>query len=41
MRKYDNEMFIEFVRSNNIKTADDLNSVFRERYKSVNTQNLL
>lgn len=28
MRKYDNEMLIEFVKSNNIKTADDLNSAW-------------
>ena len=35
MRKYDNEMLMEFVKSNNIKTADDLNSAFREMYKDV------
>ena len=35
MRKYDNEMLMEFVKSNNIKTADDLNIAFREMYKDV------
>lgn len=35
MKKYDNEMLMEFVKSNNIKTADDLNSAFREMYKDV------
>ncbi len=35
MRKYDNKMLMEFVKSNNIKTADDLNSAFREMYKDV------
>ena len=35
MRKYDDEMLMEFVKSNNIKTADDLNSAFREMYKDV------
>ena len=35
MRKYDDEMLREFVKSNNIKTADDLNSAFREMYKDV------
>ena len=35
MNKYDNEMLMEFVKSNNIKTADDLNSAFKEMYKNV------
>lgn len=36
MRKnYNNEMFAEFIRSNDIKTADDLNNAFRSLYHDV------
>ena len=36
MRKnYNNEMFAEFIRSNDIKTADDLNNAFKSLYHDV------
>ena len=36
MRKiYNNEMFAEFIKSNDIKTADDLNNAFRSLYHDV------
>ena len=34
-RNYNNEFFAEFIKENNIKTADDLNNAFKQMYHDV------
>jgi putative transposase len=34
-RNYNNEVLVNFVRDNNIQTADDLNNAFKQMYQDV------
>ena len=34
-RNYNNEVLANFIKENDIRTADDLNNAFREMYQDV------